>query len=234
MVYPGNRMSVLVKASDTPGDYFLRSMKAPHAPFPETEEVVARIRVEGAPVSVAMPAATALPAYAELAPITDAELAGGGGRTRNLVLAVLDKTDARLPQPIPPTEEWFVPVGDGADFFADLVFVSGDNAAGSVLAPFQSPLATAQTVAFNDVEEWTIHNPEGGYPHPFHIHVNDSYVVKVNGVAVTPYWADTLPVPVRGSITFRMRFTDFKGKLVWHCHALDHEDMGMMQLVEIV
>ena len=75
----------------------------------------------------------------------------------------------------------------------------------------------------------------------FHIHINDSYVVKVNGEPVTPFWADTLPVPpvnpatnVNGSITFRMRFTDFSGKYVWHCHALDHEDMGMMQLVEVV
>jgi len=64
-------------------------------------------------------------------------------------------------------------------------------------------------------------------------------VVKVNGEDVTPYWADTLPLPPYGtseqptSITFRMRFTDFTGKYVWHCHALDHEDMGMMQLVEV-
>ena len=36
------------------------------------------------------------------------------------------------------------------------------------------------------------------------------------------------------SVTFRMRFTDFTGKFVWHCHALDHEDMGMMELVEVV
>ena len=60
------------------------------------------------------------------------------------------------------------------------------------------------------------------------------YVTKVNGEAVTPFWADTLPVPSNGSITFRMRFTDFSGKYVWHCHALNHEDLGMMQLVDVV
>lgn len=37
-----------------------------------------------------------------------------------------------------------------------------------------------------------------------------------------------------GSLTFRMRFTDFTGKFVWHCHALDHEDLGIMELVEVV
>jgi FtsP/CotA-like multicopper oxidase with cupredoxin domain len=40
-----------------------------------------------------------------------------------------------------------------------------------------------------------------------------------------------IPVPPNGSITFRMRFTDYTGKYVWHCHALDHEDLGMTQLV---
>jgi len=60
------------------------------------------------------------------------------------------------------------------------------------------------------------------------------YVVRINGEPVTPFWCDTLPVPSHGNFTFRMRFTDFTGKFVWHCHALDHEDMGMMQLVDVV
>jgi FtsP/CotA-like multicopper oxidase with cupredoxin domain len=30
-----------------------------------------------------------------------------------------------------------------------------------------------------------------------------------------------------------MRFADFHGKFVWHCHALDHEDLGMMQIVDV-
>ena len=94
-------------------------------------------------------------------------------------------------------------------------------------------MTPTQTVALDAVEEWTI-NSLNLYPHPFHIHVNDSYVVKVNGEAVTPFWADTLPVPPNGSITFRMRFTDFTGKYVWYCHALDHEDLGMKQLVNVV
>jgi FtsP/CotA-like multicopper oxidase with cupredoxin domain len=59
-------------------------------------------------------------------------------------------------------------------------------------------------------------------------------VVKINGQPLTaPFWADTVAIPPRGSITFRIRFKDFKGKFVWHCHALDHEDLGMMQMVEV-
>jgi FtsP/CotA-like multicopper oxidase with cupredoxin domain len=35
-------------------------------------------------------------------------------------------------------------------------------------------------------------------------------------------------------VTFRSRFRDFRGSFVMHCHMLAHEDLGMMQMVEIV
>ena len=227
-LYPGNRSSVIVKASSTPGTYYLRSAAAPSS---HANEIVARIVVEGAPMDTALPVAADLPRYADQTPITDAELASHGGKQRNLLLAILPSDSDRLASPIPAGEDWFVPLGDGADGMANMVFASGEVSA--KLSPFQSSLTTTQTVALNAVEEWTI-NSLNGYPHPFHIHVNDSYVVRVNGEPVTPFWADTLPVPPNGNITFRMRFTDFSGSYVWHCHALDHEDLGMMQLVEVI
>ena len=36
-----------------------------------------------------------------------------------------------------------------------------------------------------------------------------------------------------GSVTVRSRFEDFTGLFVLHCHILNHEDIGMMQLVEV-
>lgn len=231
-LYPGSRHSLVVKASDQPGTYYLRSALAPSSE--SQEEIVAKIVVEGMPMRTPLPLAENLPRYADHLPITDTELAENGGKQRNLVLAVLPNNSPRLPQPIPANEDWSIPTGDGVTgSMVDKVFVSGDASPSARLAPFQSSLTATQTVALNAVEEWTI-NSLNGYPHPFHIHVNDSYVVKVNGEAVTPFWADTLPVPPNGSITFRMRFTDFSGKYVWHCHALDHEDLGMMQLVDVI
>ena len=231
-LYPGGRHSVVVKASDVPGVYYLRSVQSPSSEV--KDEIVARVVVEGAPMDTALPLAANLRVYQDHVPITDAELASKGGKQRNLVLAILPKNSTRLPQPIPEAN-WFVPTTDttAPTFLFDRVFVSGDASLSAKLAPFQSSLTTTQTVALDAVEEWTI-NSLNDYPHPFHIHVNDSYVVKVNGEAVTPYWADTLPVPPNGSITFRMRFTDYTGKYVWHCHALDHEDLGMMQLVNVI
>ena len=70
--------------------------------------------------------------------------------------------------------------------------------------------------------------------HVFHIHVNDMLLTKVNGEPLEdPIWMDTAIVPRNGSITFRSRFLDFTGKYMLHCHMMNHEELGMMQVVEV-
>ena len=90
-------------------------------------------------------------------------------------------------------------------------------------------------------EEWTVYNDTGGV-HAFHIHVNPFYITHINGIELTEgdplrRWQDTVALPFNddgpGSITFRTRFETFTGKFVIHCHILRHEDLGMMQTVEV-
>ncbi|WP_242418289.1 multicopper oxidase domain-containing protein, partial [Frankia sp. CpI1-P] len=45
---------------------------------------------------------------------------------------------------------------------------------------------------------------------------------------------DTVNLPARGEVVVRIHFTDFTGKTVLHCHILNHEDMGMMAVLQIV
>ncbi len=81
-----------------------------------------------------------------------------------------------------------------------------------------------------------------GADHPFHIHINPMWVLRVdvpdeNGelhnVLPEPRWMDTVPIPRNGGrVVFRTRFDDFVGTWVHHCHILLHEDLGMMQAVE--
>ena len=238
-IFPGARHSIIIQASRQPGTYMLQN----HNPQTGKAEIVARVVIEGTPVEERMPEARELPVFPlAYAPITDEELANAGGRQRHLVLAGLPKSSPLLAAK-PVDEQWTASSEDQTPALENTVFATGDYASGTLqLAPYQSVLTPTQTVAFDSVEEWTIYNPNG-YAHPFHIHVNDSYVVRINGVPIDPIWADTLPVPTGsivnnvpkfGTVTFRMRFSDYRGKFVWHCHALDHEDLGMMQLVDIV
>lgn len=90
-----------------------------------------------------------------------------------------------------------------------------------------------QRVRLGAVEEWTIINVHG-HDHSFHIHTNDIQLTKVNDVPLPePIWMDTAVLPRKGSITFRTRFEDFTGIFMLHCHMMNHEELGMMQTVEV-
>ena len=85
-------------------------------------------------------------------------------------------------------------------------------------------------------EEWAISSVRD--THPFHIHVNPFEVFERTSSGVKRYWRDTIVVTERNPpwdpIYVRMRFENFAGKTVLHCHNLMHEDRGMMMAVQIV
>ena len=85
-----------------------------------------------------------------------------------------------------------------------------------------------QQVRLGTVEEWTISNV-GPLDHPFHLHVWPMQVLDVDGrPPADPLWLDVVNIPSGGTATVRIRFADFGGRTVYHCHILDHEDLGMM------
>jgi FtsP/CotA-like multicopper oxidase with cupredoxin domain len=92
-----------------------------------------------------------------------------------------------------------------------------------------------QRVRLGAVEEWTIDNTHEHDDHVFHIHTNPFQVVSVNGKALAvPEWRDTVIVPRKGGqVVFRSRFLDYTGIYMVHCHMMNHEEMGMMQTVEV-
>lgn len=78
------------------------------------------------------------------------------------------------------------------------------------------------------VEDWDITNT-GVMDHPFHIHVNSFQVLSRNG-RPEPFraWKDTVRLSPGERLRLRIPFRDYAGKTVFHCHVLDHEDLGMM------
>ena len=89
------------------------------------------------------------------------------------------------------------------------------------------------TVQLGTVEEWHIVN-KAGMDHPFHLHTNAFQIVRRNGEPVaTPMWQDVVNIPAYESVDLLVPFADFAGKTVYHCHILDHEDQGMMGIVEM-
>ncbi|NET46258.1 multicopper oxidase family protein [Okeania sp. SIO2B3] len=88
-------------------------------------------------------------------------------------------------------------------------------------------------VQLNTVEDWELINT-GIMDHPFHIHGNAFQVVSRNGKPEAYLaWKDVVLVRPGEKVLIRMPFRDFPGKTVYHCHILDHEDLGMMGNLEI-
>ena len=81
------------------------------------------------------------------------------------------------------------------------------------------------------IEDWVyVNNTQ--MDHPMHLHVNPFQIIGADG-SPEPAWRDVMLVKARGQARFRVRFDDFAGKTVQHCHILDHEDQGMMATVEM-
>jgi FtsP/CotA-like multicopper oxidase with cupredoxin domain len=40
--------------------------------------------------------------------------------------------------------------------------------------------------------------------------------------------------PLGPRVRIRGPFRDFSGKAMYHCHILDHEDLGMMGIIEVI
>jgi FtsP/CotA-like multicopper oxidase with cupredoxin domain len=47
-------------------------------------------------------------------------------------------------------------------------------------------------------------------------------------------WKDTVQVMPGERVQILIRFTRYPGLLVYHCHNLEHEDMGMMRNYRVV
>ncbi|NOQ14357.1 MAG: multicopper oxidase domain-containing protein [Methyloprofundus sp.] len=81
-----------------------------------------------------------------------------------------------------------------------------------------------------------------GMPHPMHLHGEQFQVVKrevksksgrgyssVSEGFLDKGWKDTVLVMPGEKVTILKPFNDFTGLFMYHCHNLEHEDMGMMR-----
>ena len=81
-------------------------------------------------------------------------------------------------------------------------------------------------------EIWEIDNLVG-MDHPFHLHGFRFQILDRNGVPErVRRWKDTVNVPKHEVVRIVVRFDNFAGKWMFHCHILDHEDAGMMGVLE--
>ncbi|MFL1381722.1 MULTISPECIES: multicopper oxidase family protein [unclassified Nocardiopsis] len=83
------------------------------------------------------------------------------------------------------------------------------------------------------LEIWEVANDHAA-DHPFHLHSYPVQVLDRDGVP-EPFraWRDTVNVPAGSTVRLLVPFRHGGGRTVYHCHILNHEDLGMMGVLEV-
>jgi spore coat protein A len=83
-------------------------------------------------------------------------------------------------------------------------------------------------VRLGEVEIWRF---TSDLHHPVHVHLDPFQVISRRGDSPGSYdagWKDTVDISPSESVEVAVRFTDYPGRYLLHCHNLEHEDMAMM------
>jgi len=205
LLAPANRAEFLIKGA-APGTYRILQLAQSQQFLESAQKVICEIVVAGRPMNMGLP--TALPRPERYYPlIQPAEIA----HVRTIEFGGA----------FPGVANPYV----GIDFLINNM-------------QYQTT-AIPTVVKRDDCEEWhlVVQGPHHGGTegHPFHIHVVSFEVISIGGVAQPPgTFQDTIWIPKDTIVVVRMRFKEWIGKTVFHCHIFPHEDTGMMQNFLIV
>lgn len=112
----------------------------------------------------------------------------------------------------------------------------------------ETGIAADEMIPFDQLEAWELLNETApmAMNHPVHIHgaqfqvlsrsVNESYNAGWESVRhgyVDEGWKDTVLLMPGERVRLLIRFGDFAGTYVYHCHNLEHSDSGMMRNLRI-
>jgi len=76
---------------------------------------------------------------------------------------------------------------------------------------------------------WTVRN-DTDFNHPFHLH---GYFFQVLDEERIPEWKDSVDIPVHTELKLAVSFDERPGTWMYHCHILDHAEVGMMGTLRV-
>lgn len=96
------------------------------------------------------------------------------------------------------------------------------------------PFDTMIHAKVGDKQIWTVSNSTD-WEHPFHLHGFFFLELDENNQPIHPLqWKDTVVVPVHSNIKLGIFFDSRPGDWMFHCHILDHAELGMMGMVHVI
>lgn len=108
----------------------------------------------------------------------------------------------------------------------------GDRQGWTVNGLVYDPERVDGRLALGEVERWRFISD---VHHPLHVHLDPFQVLRRGSGTGSAYdvgWKDTMDIRAGETVEVAIRFQDYRGIYVMHCHNLEHEDMAMMTNVE--
>jgi len=195
---PGERLDVLVRATQTSGTYkFLSLPYSRHGNMGSAQITLMTVSYKGSKAGDVLP-------------------------------ATVDPSAVRIPVPANTvTRSLNLSMGQGRGYINGISF---------------SETSTFEIHSeLDNYEVWEITNASG-MDHPFHQHVNPAQVLSISGgnsgyasfYSAVPAWKDVVLVPKWGTARILVPVKDYDGMTMFHCHILEHEDIGMMGMWHIM
>lgn len=158
---------------------------------------------------------------------------GAGGMADIMRFRVVRQArdDSHVPDRLAEVEPLVPPEGARLRTFRFSRGVVGDHTGWTINGRSFAPGGSLADSRLGEVEIWRLVTD---VHHPVHVHLDPFQVLRRDGRAPSDFdggWKDTVDIRPAEVVDIAVRFTDYAGRFVMHCHNLEHEDMAMMATV---
>jgi FtsP/CotA-like multicopper oxidase with cupredoxin domain len=159
-------------------------------------------------------------------------------RTIDQLMTLAFTNDAAMTPPPPPvlTRTITPPSAEGAtrlDLTLTLPAMDASGHSEFQVNGFPYVKAKPYRAALGETQLWVIKN-DTKWDHPFHLHGYFFMPVDEQGQPLRPMaWKDTINIPMNATARVLVTFDERPGSWMFHCHILDHAEIGLMGTVHV-
>jgi FtsP/CotA-like multicopper oxidase with cupredoxin domain len=159
-------------------------------------------------------------------------------RSIEQVMTLAFSADPEMTPPPPPTVARAItpPSAAGAkqvDFLLSLPPMDASGKSEFQVNGLPYSKAKPYLASLGETQLWVIKN-DSKWDHPFHLHGFFFMPVDETGQPLRPMaWKDTVNVPINGTVRVLVTFDERPGTWMFHCHILDHAEIGLMGTVHV-
>jgi spore coat protein A len=166
--------------------------------------------------------------------MTNAAGTGGAADVMRFRVVRTARDDSVVPATLSTVEPLVPPTGARVRQFDFTRGSVGSHAGWAINGHSFDPETSIADIPLGETEIWRFVTD---VHHPVHVHLDAFQVLRRGARGPGEFdagWKDTVDLQPAEVVEVAVRFTDHRGRFVFHCHNLEHEDMAMMATIRTV